>query len=87
MGRDTVVCGVVGKPVYHSKGPILHNRGFAELNLNYVYVPFLVDDFAHFMSVYSESHFRGFRYEFSPTLCQFIDSVLVIFSVVHFRFY
>ncbi|KAG0592010.1 hypothetical protein M758_1G202800 [Ceratodon purpureus] len=60
MDRETVVCGVVGKPVYHSKGPILHNRGFAELNLNYVYVPFLVDDFAHFMSVYSESDFRGF---------------------------
>ena len=62
MDRDTLVCGVIGNPVYHSKGPIFHNSGLAELNLNYVYVPFLVDDFARFISVYSESHFRGFRY-------------------------
>jgi 3-dehydroquinate dehydratase/shikimate dehydrogenase len=60
MNQDTVVCGVIGKPIYHSKSPILHNKGYSELNLNYVYLPLLVDDFNKFMSVYSDPDFRAF---------------------------
>lgn len=68
MDRDTMVYGVIGKPVYHSKGPVLHNKGFEELNLNKVYVPLLVDDFNKFMNVFNRPDFHGFRYLFHPPI-------------------
>jgi 3-dehydroquinate dehydratase/shikimate dehydrogenase len=37
---DTRVYGVVGKPIGHSRSPVMHNAGFAALDLNAVYVPF-----------------------------------------------
>ncbi len=39
---ETTVVGVFGDPVAHSLSPLMHNRAFAELGLNWVYVPFHV---------------------------------------------
>jgi 3-dehydroquinate dehydratase/shikimate dehydrogenase len=62
IGPDTKVFGIIGKPVGHSKSPILHNEAFRSVGLNAVYVPFLVDDLAKFLHTYSSPDFAGFRY-------------------------
>jgi 3-dehydroquinate dehydratase / shikimate dehydrogenase len=36
---DAKIYGVVGKPVGHSRSPIMHNAGFAALGLNATYLP------------------------------------------------
>ncbi|KAH9552617.1 hypothetical protein CY35_09G075800 [Sphagnum magellanicum] len=60
VGRDTKVFGIIGNPVYHSKSPILHNAAFEKCGIDAVYVPFLVEDLAEFLSVYSVPDFSGF---------------------------
>src|SRR5574340_1111902 len=40
----TALCAVVGNPVSHSMSPAIHNRAFAELGLDYVYLAFRVED-------------------------------------------
>jgi len=40
---STTVAGVWGWPVRHSASPAMHNAAFAELGLDWVYVPFAVD--------------------------------------------
>lgn len=42
----TRVCGIIGKPLGHSLSPAIHNAGYRELGLNFVYVAFEVDDAA-----------------------------------------
>jgi shikimate dehydrogenase len=41
---STRVCALIGNPVAHSMSPAIHNRAFAELGLDYVYVAFRVED-------------------------------------------
>ena len=36
---DATLYGVVGKPIGHSRSPIMHNAGFAALGLNAAYLP------------------------------------------------
>jgi shikimate dehydrogenase len=38
----TDVYGIIGHPVGHSRSPAMHNRAFAELGIDAVYVPFTV---------------------------------------------
>ncbi|XP_020680338.1 bifunctional 3-dehydroquinate dehydratase/shikimate dehydrogenase, chloroplastic isoform X1 [Dendrobium catenatum] len=57
---DTKVYGIVGKPVGHSKGPILHGAAFRSVGYDAVYLPLLVDDFASFLHTYSSPDFAGF---------------------------
>jgi shikimate dehydrogenase len=40
----TKLCAVIGNPIEHSMSPAIHNRAFAELKLDYVYVAFRVED-------------------------------------------
>jgi shikimate dehydrogenase len=44
IAPSTRVCAVIGNPVAHSMSPAIHNRAFAELGLDYVYVAFRVED-------------------------------------------
>ncbi|CAL9120542.1 unnamed protein product [Musa textilis] len=60
IGPDTKVFGIIGKPVGHSKSPILHNAAFRSVGLNAVYVPLLVDDVANFLNAYTSLDFAGF---------------------------
>ncbi|MEL6329311.1 MAG: type I 3-dehydroquinate dehydratase [Planctomycetota bacterium] len=39
IGRQTRVYGVIGWPVGHSRGPLIHNAGFAEVGWDGVYLP------------------------------------------------
>jgi len=49
IGQGTLVTGLVGSPVGHSLSPHMHNRAFAALELDAVYVPFEVADLSEFM--------------------------------------
>jgi len=44
IGTKTQLCALIGNPVAHSMSPAIHNRAFAELGLDYVYVAFRVED-------------------------------------------
>ncbi|KAL8171321.1 LOW QUALITY PROTEIN: hypothetical protein V2J09_023125 [Rumex salicifolius] len=67
IGPQTKVFGIIGKPVGHSKSPILYNEAFKSVGFDGVYVPFLVDDVANFLRTYSSTDFAGFR------SCNFTD--------------
>ena len=41
---NTTVCCLIGDPVEHSLSPLVHNRGFEVLGLNFIYVAFRVKD-------------------------------------------
>ncbi|KAK3217750.1 hypothetical protein Dsin_011720 [Dipteronia sinensis] len=60
LGPDTKVFGIIGKPVGHSKSPILYNEAFKSVGFNGVYVHLLVDDVAKFLQTYSSCDFAGF---------------------------
>ncbi|XP_031498922.1 bifunctional 3-dehydroquinate dehydratase/shikimate dehydrogenase, chloroplastic-like isoform X1 [Nymphaea colorata] len=60
IGPDTKVFGIIGKPVGHSKGPILYNTTFKRVGFNGVYVHLLVDDLARFLNTYASPDFPGF---------------------------
>eukprot|EP01018_Ginkgo_biloba_P010731 Gb_22470 [translate_table: standard] len=60
LGRDTKVFGIIGNPVGHSKGPVFHNQAFKEIGFDAIYVPFLVDNLAEFLRVYSYPDFAGY---------------------------
>lgn len=64
IGPDTKVFGVIGKPVGHSKSPILYNKAFKSVSFNGVYLHLLVDDIADFLQTYSSTDFAGFRFGF-----------------------
>ncbi|MHB8895157.1 MAG: shikimate dehydrogenase family protein, partial [Candidatus Geothermincolia bacterium] len=44
IGTGTKICAVVGNPVEHSLSPAIHNAAYAELDLDFVYVAFRVED-------------------------------------------
>ncbi len=48
---DTRLFGIIGAPVCHSRGPIIHNRAFEESSFNGMYMPLLIqaDEFDLFM--------------------------------------
>ncbi|KAF8392533.1 hypothetical protein HHK36_022878 [Tetracentron sinense] len=60
LGPDTKVFGIIGKPVGHSKGPLLYNEAFKSVGFNGVYVPLLVDEVEEFFNTYSSTDFAGF---------------------------
>jgi len=43
LSRGTSITGIIGSPVAHSASPAMHNRAFAELDLDFVYLPFEVN--------------------------------------------
>ncbi|KAI4301862.1 hypothetical protein L6164_035100 [Bauhinia variegata] len=56
---DTKVYGIIGKPVSHSKSPLLFNAAFKSVGLNAVYLHFLVDDVEKFFITYSSIDFAS----------------------------
>ncbi|MFH0942231.1 MAG: shikimate dehydrogenase [Chloroflexota bacterium] len=40
LNAETKVCCLIGDPVAHSLSPLVHNRGYQALGLNYVYLAF-----------------------------------------------
>lgn len=60
LDAGTMVCGVIGNPIAHSRSPELHNRGYAALGLNAVYLPFLVDRVEAFFELAETLRLSGF---------------------------
>ncbi len=50
--KEPKIFGLVGNPVKHSKGFIVHNKAFGKMNMRNVYVNFLVEDLAGFIRAY-----------------------------------
>lgn len=57
----TQLCGLLGNPVEHSLSPAIHNAAFRELNLNYVYLAFPVEDLkGAILGIRALGNLRGF---------------------------
>jgi 3-dehydroquinate dehydratase/shikimate dehydrogenase len=50
ISRATSITGIIGSPVEHSASPAMHNRAFAQLGLDSVYLPFETKELAEFLS-------------------------------------
>jgi 3-dehydroquinate dehydratase / shikimate dehydrogenase len=74
IGPSTAVFGVIGNPVLHSRSPHIHNRGFAAVGADAVYLPFLADSVGDFLKVADQLGIRGlsvtvpFKQEVIPLL-------------------
>jgi len=44
ISGETKVYGIIGNPIAHTMSPPMHNAAFKELELNCIYVPFLVEE-------------------------------------------
>ncbi len=56
---QTLLYGIIGNPVHHSLSPVMHNRAFAALDMNGVYVPMPVTDLAVAVQGLRALGFRG----------------------------
>jgi len=60
IGTSTRVCAIIGNPVAHSLSPAIHNAAYEELDLNFVYVAFRVEDIGSAMAgMRALENFRG----------------------------
>ncbi|GLU08316.1 hypothetical protein SLE2022_252340 [Rubroshorea leprosula] len=88
IGPDTKVYGIIGKPVGHSKSPILYNEAFKSVGFNGVYLHLLVDDVAKFFQIYSSTDFAGFsctipHKEAAVKCCDEVDPVAKAIGAVN----
>lgn len=62
LNPQTAVFGVVGDPVGHSLSPLIHNRAFAKLGINAVYLPFRVPrgELVAFLKSFDQVPVRGY---------------------------
>ena len=60
ISTSTQLLGIIGNPVGHSMSPAIHNRAFAELGLDFVYLAFRVEDVeGAIRGVRAMENFRG----------------------------
>jgi 3-dehydroquinate dehydratase/shikimate dehydrogenase len=59
---DSAVYGVIGDPVGHSLSPLIHNRAFAAMGINAVYLPFRVPrgELGGFLKAFDELPVQGY---------------------------
>ena len=58
--NGTRLCAVIGNPVGHSLSPAIHNAAFKELNLDFVYLAFQVEDLRSALAgMRALTNFRG----------------------------
>ena len=50
LSRNTLITGIIGKPVSHSVSPAMHNAAFRALGLDCVYLPIEVDNASEFFA-------------------------------------
>jgi len=65
ISRATSITGIVGSPVAHSASPAMHNRAFADLDLDFVYLPFDVEDLARFFGQFVRNATREINWNLS----------------------
>lgn len=64
ISRSSAVTGIVGSPVAQSASPAMHNRAFAALDLDFVYLPFEVEDLALFFHRFIRPATRELDWDF-----------------------
>ncbi|MBW8003090.1 MAG: shikimate dehydrogenase [Planctomycetes bacterium] len=71
ISSDTKLYGIIGSPVAHSLSPLIHNACFADIGVNKLYLPLLIeggkDEFNTFMQNVLERDWLGFK-GFSVTI-------------------
>ena len=60
VNEDTRIFGIIGNPVMHTSSPGIHNPGFHTLDIDAVYVPFLVDNVRSFFKFAEHLPIEGF---------------------------
>ncbi|MEE9200585.1 MAG: shikimate dehydrogenase [Candidatus Brocadiales bacterium] len=60
INAETDIYGLIGDPVAHSMGPLLHNTCFREEGLNAVYLPFKTKDLPAFVNGFRALNVRGY---------------------------
>jgi 3-dehydroquinate dehydratase/shikimate dehydrogenase len=58
LSRDTAITGIIGTPVAHSASPAMHNRAFAALGLDFVYLPLELENVETFFTRFVRSATR-----------------------------
>lgn len=51
IDETTTICGIIGNPIMHSASPQIHNSWYVEEGLDYVYLPFQVDNVGDFLKL------------------------------------
>ena len=60
ISPSTQICAVIGNPIAHSLSPAIHNAAFAELDLDFVYVAYRVEDVKNALAgMRALNNFRG----------------------------
>jgi len=59
INAKTKICALIGDPVEHSFSPLIHNAGFNELGINFVYVAFPVKNLEHAIKGIRALNIRG----------------------------
>ncbi|ADN01270.1 type I 3-dehydroquinate dehydratase [Spirochaeta thermophila] len=59
LSESTVLFGVIGNPVLHSRSPHLHNPVYRREGMDAVYLPIQVDELASFMDLADELPLQG----------------------------
>lgn len=59
--QKTMVCGVIGDPISHSKSPVIHQASYDEQNLDALFLPFHVktDELAEMLALVKQFPLRG----------------------------
>ena len=85
----TKLLGIIGDPVEHSLSPVMHNAAIANLGLDYIYVPFPVqqNNLAEALAGFSAVNLKGFnitiphKQEIIPLLTEISDDAANIGAV------
>jgi 3-dehydroquinate dehydratase / shikimate dehydrogenase len=74
---DAALYGVVGNPISHSLSPVMHNAGFAKLELNAAYVPLQAETAEDFVGFARAFDLRGasITAPFKVALLPYMDDV------------
>jgi 3-dehydroquinate dehydratase / shikimate dehydrogenase len=77
IAADAAVYAVVGRPITHSRSPVMHNAGFAALGLNAVYLPLEARDPEDFVRFARGIGLRGasITTPFKVSLMPYLDDV------------
>ncbi len=82
---NTRICAVIGNPVSHSLSPAIHNAGYAECDLDFLYVPCQVEDVQGMLAGMRAMHnFRGLSVTIphKVEVMKYVDEVVPVDRVI-----
>jgi len=85
INYNTRICAVIGNPISHSLSPAIHNAGYAELDLDFLYVPCQVEDVQGMLAGMRAMHnFRGLSVTIphKVEVMKYVDEVVPVDRVI-----